>query len=165
MGLILLFLFIFIPALEFYLLFTIGGEIGAGNTLLIIIATGFLGAHLTRSQGMVILQKVQSELATGKLPAREIIHGFLVFGGGLLLLTPGFFTDILGFCMVLPGTRHSFVLFFQSFLTKAMQNGSVKFYNFGSGAMGGKNQNPFEADSTRSVEGDVFEADFERKDS
>jgi UPF0716 protein FxsA len=94
---ILILLFTLVPALEFYLLFSIGSEIGAANTFGIIILTGVVGAALAKMQGLAILGKLQSELNQGKMPAAEIAHGFIVFGGGLLLLTPGFMTDVLGF--------------------------------------------------------------------
>ena len=103
---ILVLLFTIVPAAELYLLFSVGSEIGILNTVSIIILTGVVGAYLAKSQGLSIIYRLQKELNEGKMPAEQIFHGLIVFGGGLLLLTPGFMTDILGFCMVIPGTRH-----------------------------------------------------------
>ena len=90
MFLALLLLFTVIPALEIFLFIEIGGQIGAFNTFMIVIVTGIVGAALAKSQGLQIIQKIQTELNDGKLPADQFFHGLLVFGGGLLLLTPGF---------------------------------------------------------------------------
>ena len=128
----LVFLFTVVPALELYLLFTIGSEIGALNTIMIIILTGVVGASLARSQGFSILMKIQNEFNQGGIPGKEIIHGLMVFAGGLLLLTPGFMTDILGFCLVFPGTRHILFVFVHKLVMNALKNGNIRFNSFGS---------------------------------
>ncbi len=125
---ILVLLFTALPALEFYLLFKIGGNIGALNTLGLIILTGIVGAYLAKREGLEILYRAQDQLQKGVLPGKEISHGFLVFGGGLLLLTPGFITDILGLSMVIPGTRHLIVILFQKWLSKAIEKGNVQVF-------------------------------------
>ncbi|MFZ8932625.1 MAG: FxsA family protein, partial [Bacteriovoracaceae bacterium] len=122
---ILVILFTVLPALEFYLLFKIGSNIGAVNTLALIILTGIVGAFLAKREGLSIIYKIQDQLNLGSLPGKEIIHGFLVFGGGLLLLTPGFITDFIGLAMVFPGSRHLIVAFAQKWLVKAMEKGTV----------------------------------------
>jgi UPF0716 protein FxsA len=157
LGLLIL-LFTLVPALEFYLLFTIGSEIGAGNTFLIIILTGVVGAFLAKLQGLAVLMSVQKELATGQLPGRQIVHGFIVFGGGLLLLTPGFITDALGFCMVIPGTRHLIVAAVMSYFKRGIASGNIVFM---SNMKQSYQQYPPQEES---LEGDVFEADFKEKE-
>ena len=89
MFLILVLLFTCIPALELYLLFSVGAQIGAINTILIIIGTGIVGASLAKSQGLELLFKIQDQLNKGQMPTGQLLQGFLVMGGGLLLLTPG----------------------------------------------------------------------------
>ena len=172
MFFILLLLFTVIPALEIYLLFSIGGQIGGMNTLLVVIVTGIVGASLARSQGMAILASIQTDLNKGALPANQLIHGLLVFGGGLLLLTPGFVTDILGLSMVFPGTRHILVLFLKTHFEKAIKTGNMQFGSFGSGAGGGfsytsqsshHNFEQQEQSSPQELEPGVFEAEFEEK--
>ena len=115
MFLPLLFLFTVLPAIEIYLLFKIGGEIGAGNTFLIIVTTGVVGAALAKSQGIAILNQIQQEMNKGGIPGKAIIHGLMVFAGGLLLLTPGFLTDIIGFSLVIPGPRHILYVWVKTF--------------------------------------------------
>jgi UPF0716 protein FxsA len=134
---ILVLLFTIIPAIEIYLLINIGGALGAVNTLIIVITTGIVGATLAKSQGLAIINKIQKDIGAGQLPADQIIHGLLVFGGGLLLLTPGFLTDILGLSMVFPGTRHLIVIFAKSALDKGIKNGNIHVTTFGQNGFGG----------------------------
>lgn len=124
---LLLLLFILVPALEIYLLISIGSQIGRLNTITIVVVTGIIGASLTKSQGLSILNRIQRELSKGALPADQMIQGLLVFGGGLLLLTPGFITDILGLSMVFPGTRHIIVGWLKVKFEKGIQNGNIFF--------------------------------------
>jgi len=120
-------LFTALPALEFYLLFKIGSVIGALETFVIIILTGVIGAFLAKSQGLTILSQIQSEVSKKQIPAKHILHGFLVFGGGLLLLTPGFLTDIIGFSMVIPGTRHIIAGWISFLIRQGIFKGSIHF--------------------------------------
>ena len=152
---ILLLLFTDVPALEIYLLFSIGGQIGGLYTLFIVLLTGFTGAYLAKSQGLQILSRIQDDLSKGTVPANEFINGLLVFGGGLLLLTPGFLTDILGITMVFPVTRMMISHFFKAYFERAIKSGNVKFYNYQSG--------PSQADTHRQVGPDTYEAEFKKK--
>jgi len=165
---ILLLLFTVVPALEFYLLFNIGSQIGAFYTFSIIILTGIAGAGLAKTQGLIILSKVQSEISGGKLPGDQILHGFLVFGGGLLLLTPGFLTDITGFCMVIPGSRHIILVFIKKMFKNGIQSGNIKFSSFGSSFgtsanfqnMNNQQQSPF---SNIENDPDIIDVDFKER--
>lgn len=123
------------PVIELYFLFQAGSVIGGLNTIFIVILTGIVGAGLAKNQGRAILSNIQTEMAAGKMPADQLIHGFLVFAGGLLLLTPGFVTDIIGIALVFPLTRILFIGSFKSALEKKMKAGSVQFY-YQSGAGG-----------------------------
>ncbi len=98
-------LFTLVPALEIYLLIRVGGWIGAGNTVLLIVATGVVGAHYTRQQGLEVVRRMEASLAEGRVPAVELVDGALLLVGGALLITPGFVTDLAGFSMVFPPTR------------------------------------------------------------
>jgi UPF0716 protein FxsA len=170
----LVFLFTIVPALEFYLLYSIGGQIGAGNTFLIIIITGIVGASLAKSQGLSIIQKVQSELAQGQVPGKQLAHGFLVFGGGLLLLTPGFLTDILGFSMVIPGSRHVIVAFLSQYVTSGIAKGTMKFSSMNSkggnafyySSQSSNSQNPMQENpfqKPNEIDSNIIEADYTKK--
>lgn len=113
-----LILFIFVPIIEIYLLLKIGGEIGGANTLSIIILTAMLGAYLLKKEGRTILTKLSLSLAQGKEPSWIILQGLSIFIGGLLLLTPGFLTDLLGFCFVIPLTRKFCINSLKSYVLK-----------------------------------------------
>jgi UPF0716 protein FxsA len=103
----LLFLFIFIPIIELYLLMLLGSRIGPMPTIGLIVLTGFLGASLARSQGLSTLRKIQKEMGEGRPPTQELVEGVMILIGGVVLLTPGILTDLFGFAMLLPGFRKS----------------------------------------------------------
>lgn len=98
-------LFLIVPVIEIYLLLKVGSLIGAVPTVAILLAISFLGAWLVRHQGFLVLRRIQTELAQGHLPAAELLDGALILVGGVLLLTPGFFTDFLGIFFLFPPTR------------------------------------------------------------
>ncbi len=104
-----LLLFIIIPIFEIYLLIQVGGLIGAMPTVILIIFTAFIGVSLLKQQGLSTLARVQSTLAQGQIPAIEILEGIALLVGGALLLTPGFFTDILGFLALIPPLRRGII--------------------------------------------------------
>ena len=103
-GLIPLILII-VPIVEIALFVQIGGAIGLGWTLLIILATAMLGARAIRRQGLNALARAQAQMASGQPPVGEIVHGVLILIAGIMLLTPGFFTDTMGFLLLFPVTR------------------------------------------------------------
>ena len=102
MALWLFLLFTLVPALELWLLIQIGGIIGTVETILLIIFTGFIGAQLARSQGLRVLAELNQALSQGVSPAKKVAEGLLILGGGLLLITPGVCTDIVGFSVMVP---------------------------------------------------------------
>lgn len=102
---ILFLLFLIVPLIEVVILIQVGRAIGAGYTIIVIIGTAALGAALLRWQGLATLARVRLSMDQGRLPATELIEGLLLLIAGALLLTPGFFTDALGFLALLPGLR------------------------------------------------------------
>lgn len=98
-------LFIAVPAIEIYALIEVGSHIGALATLAIIVATGVLGAALARQQGLSALREVQRSFATGSDVGRSVVEALLVLCASVMLLTPGFFTDVIGFALLLPPIR------------------------------------------------------------
>lgn len=100
--------FLIVPFVEIYLLLQIGGIVGVFPTVLLVVFTAVLGAWLLRQQGFSTWQRLQANLAQGKVPAYEMIEGPLLLIGGALLLTPGFFTDALGFACLIPQVRRKF---------------------------------------------------------
>lgn len=105
MGLFLLFIFIAVPVIEIGLFIQVGGFIGLLPTLAIVVITAVLGTYLLRRQGLSIVLKLQAEFAQGQLPVENLIHGAFIVVAGLLLLTPGFFTDFIGFSLFIPQVR------------------------------------------------------------
>ena len=100
-------LFLLVPMLEIYLLIQVGGVIGALPTVLLVVLTAFIGAYLLRQQGFATLQKAQESLARGELPAGSLLEGAILLVTGALLLTPGFFTDAVGFICLVPVARQA----------------------------------------------------------
>ena len=103
----LLLLFLLVPLVEIYLLIKIGGVIGAFPTVVLVVLTAVIGAALARAQGLATLQRLQATMARGEAPAIEMFEGVLLLVGALLLLTPGFLTDLLGFACLVPVTRRA----------------------------------------------------------
>ncbi len=103
--------FILVPLIEIYLLLRIGGIIGILPTVFMVVATAVIGAWLLRVQGFSTWQRFQAGMAQGEVPTMEIIEGPILLVGGALLLTPGFFTDILGFLCLIPVSRKKFALY------------------------------------------------------
>jgi len=116
---IFLILFITIPLVEIAILIKIGKIIGAGYTIALVIGTAFLGVSLLRIQGISTLAKVQANVNRGQLPATELIEGLILLISGVLLLTPGFFTDMLGFLMLVPMLRQRLA---ETFFVNFMKN-------------------------------------------
>lgn len=103
----LLFLFIFIPIAELYLLIMLGARIGFLPTIGLIVLTGILGASLARQQGLSTLAKIQNELRNGRPPTDKLIEGAMIVVGGIVLITPGILTDLFGFALMVPKFRKS----------------------------------------------------------
>lgn len=108
---ILLIAFLAVPILEIYLLFQVGGVIGAGWTILIVIATAILGASLLRQQGLATWSRLNQSIAQGQLPPTVLVEGIFLLLSGAFLLTPGFFTDAIGFLFLIPTVRIKFAAY------------------------------------------------------
>ncbi|MBT5387777.1 MAG: FxsA family protein [Porticoccaceae bacterium] len=130
-------LFIVMPVLEMWLLITVGTKIGALYTIGLVLLTAVIGAKLLREQGLDTLWRGRSKLQEGQLPAQEIAEGMIIAISGALLLTPGFFTDAVGFAGLIPPVRAYMV---QQILSKMVvtnfrqdQYRSSQRYDSGSG--------------------------------
>ena len=117
MALLLLAAFILVPLIEIGLFIEIGGWLGLWPTLGLILLTAFVGTALLRQQGLATLRRAQSQLDSGQLPAKELFDGVCLLAGGLLLLTPGFFTDAVGFALLIPPFRDVLRRFFSKHAT------------------------------------------------
>lgn len=98
-------LFFIIPLVEIYFLIQVGSVIGVLPTILLVVLTAVVGAFLLRQQGLSTLARFQSSVAQGEVPAGALLEGVMLIIGGALLMTPGFFTDAIGFACLLPFSR------------------------------------------------------------
>ncbi|WLR44167.1 FxsA family protein [Bacillus carboniphilus] len=97
---------IIVPAMEIGLLILSGKTLGVIPTVLLIIFTGIVGAYLAKKQGLETIRKVQGEMSMGLIPQDTILDGLCILVGGVVLLTPGFITDLMGFLLLFPTTRN-----------------------------------------------------------
>ena len=100
-----LFLIIVIPAIEIYLFIKIGGQIGALTTILLIFSTAVLGIYYAKYEGLNTLKSGFSQLSRNETPAYEVISGAAIAFAALLLIIPGFATDLFGFLLIFPISR------------------------------------------------------------
>lgn len=101
----LLIAFIAVPLIEIGLFIQVGGAIGLWPTLLIVLVTALLGTFLVRTQGALALGQLRSSFSDMRDPTEPLVHGAMILFAGALLLTPGFFTDALGFALLIPAVR------------------------------------------------------------
>jgi len=101
----LLLLFTIFPFIEIYLLMKLGAHFGFLTTLFVVIGTGALGAYLAKMEGIRVLARISNEYRSGRYPTDDLIDAGLLCVAGLVLITPGLITDILGLCLLFPITR------------------------------------------------------------
>ena len=102
----LLLIILFIPLLEIYLFIEIGGQIGAFNTILIILFTAIVGIYFVRLQGLSTLKSGVTQIYQNQIPVYEMMSGAALAVAAVLLIVPGFATDVVGFLLILPLTRN-----------------------------------------------------------
>ncbi|RCW66316.1 FxsA family protein [Saliterribacillus persicus] len=124
---ILLFVLI-VPALEIGLLVWAGGQIGPWWVVILIISTGVLGAWLAKQQGLETLAKARSSMDQGQLPQEQIFDGICILIGGVVLLTPGFITDLIGFILLIPTTRVPIKNALKKLAQRWMNQGRVRIF-------------------------------------
>ncbi|RUR36583.1 FxsA family protein [Vreelandella populi] len=101
---ILIFISLF-TLLDFILLFSIGSQIGLLTTLLLVLATGVIGLHLIRKEGVSTFARARQRMKEGEIPSQELLTGAALIFGGALLMAPGFLSDLLGIACLLPSAR------------------------------------------------------------
>ena len=131
------------------ILIQVGGLIGVIPTIALVLLTAVIGVHLLKQQGLSTLLRANEKMQQGAMPAQEMAEGLLLAMGGALLLTPGFFTDCIGFACLLPLTRQALV---KKIIAKGL---------FVSASTYGQ-QNPF---FQAAADDDVIDAEFTRDDS
>ena len=101
----LLIIFIILPIIEISIFIQVGGFVGTFNTILIIFLTAAVGVYFVRQQGFRTFQKISYELQNQQIPVQGMFDGLVILIAGILLVTPGFLTDIIGFLGLIPQTR------------------------------------------------------------
>ncbi len=119
------FLLLVVPIVEIVAFIVIGGQIGIGWTLLMILVTAVIGTILLRIQGLQLITHIRNEIDAGKVPARALGDGAMLLVAGILLLTPGFVTDGIGFLLFVPPVRTAIWSFLASRIT--VQAGPAQF--------------------------------------
>ncbi|WP_409297269.1 FxsA family protein [Peribacillus sp. SCS-26] len=118
-------IFIIVPALEIGAFLLASRTAGVLPSVLLIILTGTIGAYLAKKQGLETIQKIQRELASGRIPGDSLIDGACILIGGCLLISPGFLTDILGLFLMLPPLRRMIKPLVKRSLRKAVEKKRV----------------------------------------
>ena len=117
--------FVIVPILEIYIIIKVGTYIGAGWTIVLVIGTAFLGAYLAKMQGAQTMMKMRANMQQGIPPTNDILDAFLIFAAGLVFLTPGFLTDILGVLVLVPATRQPIKFWLLKRIDQWMRQGNV----------------------------------------
>ena len=105
-------IFIGLPALEIFLMIKIGGKIGALNTVSLIFLTAIVGVYFAKMQGIRTIRSGIKNLYKNEMPIYEIVSGASIAAAALLLIVPGFFTDVIGFLLLIPLTRKILISFY-----------------------------------------------------
>src|SRR4051812_4415457 len=103
-GVLVLFLLV-LPFLELAVLIAVAGKVGVLVTLALIVAVGVLGGLLIKRQGIGVWRRVEARLRAGEMPTAEVVNGLLIMAAGVLLLLPGFISDVLAIALLLPPVR------------------------------------------------------------
>jgi len=111
-------------------LIELGKMIGTWNTIFIVVVTGVVGAMLAKSQGLSVLRNIQAHMANGLMPADPLFDGALVLVGGVLLVTPGIITDLLGFILLIPLTRAGVKRVLKKWFKQKLRSGEVQMYRY-----------------------------------
>lgn len=118
-------LFSIVPIIEIWLLIKVGKVIGALPTICLLLLISMVGAWLAKSQGLRTVAAIRDELAAGRLPAARLLDGAMILAGGILLLTPGFFTDFIGLFFLFPASRTLLKGWLRNFLERELSRGTI----------------------------------------
>jgi UPF0716 protein FxsA len=118
-------LFSVVPIIEIWLLIKVGRVIGALPTVCLLLVISMVGAWLAKSQGLRTVEAIRDELAAGRLPASSLLDGAMILTGGILLLTPGFFTDFLGLFFLFPLSRTLLKKWLRRVLERELSRGTI----------------------------------------
>lgn len=119
-------LFVTVTSLELFLLLKVGSAIGIVSTIGLIFFTGFLGAYLTRQQGLRVLREITETLQRGEMPTSEILSGVCLLVVGALLVTPGLLTDLTGFLLLVPAIRGQLIAVIERRMQRWIEQNAVQ---------------------------------------
>ena len=157
----LFFLFTTVSLLEIFVLVKVGSFLGAATTILLVIITALVGSALVRSQGLQLVAQLQQRLAQGEMPGQQLIEGIMLIITGVLLVTPGFVTDLSGLLLLQPTIRAAIakaILANVNFSSATMGGGFSQSHGGFSQSQSGFSKPNLDNDS------DIIEGEFERKD-
>ena len=121
----LILLFTLIPMIELAIIIKVGSYLGVFKTIILLVMFSVLGAYLARMQGFLVLKRIQNSLEQGLMPTEEMLDGFLILVAGILLLTPGFLTDLWGLFLLLPWTRALIKIFLRRQLKNMVSHSEI----------------------------------------
>ncbi|WP_372834306.1 FxsA family protein [Pontibacterium sp.] len=173
-------LFIIVPIIEITLLIQVGQAIGAWYTVGLVVMSAFVGVNMLRYQGLSTLARAQQRANQGEIPGSEMVEGIVLAVGGALLVTPGFVTDVIGFCCLIPYTRQGLAkAMISRFTVVAMHHQQSPFMGAGFPPSGSQpdsppdapegdtkySDSPFKKDKpSRPQSGDVIDGEYHHKD-
>ena len=168
-------LFIIVPIIEITVLMQVGELIGAWPTVAIVIISAWLGAKYVRQQGLATLQSVQTKMAQGEMPSGEIVTGLMLLVAGVLLVTPGFVTDVFGLLLLIPTVRQALASTVQKHIKINQASSFGAHAHFHSTSFTQDNSHTYENEVDQEDifspqktmshhQGETIEGDFQRKD-
>lgn len=149
------FMLLIVPIVEITAFILIGGQIGIFATLGMILVTAIIGTFFLRQQGFQILNTIRSETSAGRIPGRTLGDGAMVLVAGILLLTPGFVTDAIGFLLFVPFVR-GYIWKFLAARISVIVPGGAGFGNAGADPFGQQPRDPFGDGKTIDLDADDY---------
>lgn len=124
------FVLLAIPILEIAVFIVVGSKIGVLPTLALVFLTAVIGSVLLRIQGFGLIERIRKELDAGRVPGRELVHGAMLVVAAVLLITPGFITDTLGFLLFVPAFRDVGWRFLRNRIVVVGQTGTAQGFHW-----------------------------------
>lgn len=124
------FILILLPIIEIWSIVQMSGWIGGFNTLIVLVAISIIGAYAAKKEGQKVLYQARHQMNSGQIPGYSLVNGACVLLGGLLLLFPGFISDIVGLLLLIPFTRVIFQGIILKWIEKLMRNGNFIMRHF-----------------------------------
>lgn len=119
---------IFVPAIEIFGFQFVADRVGGMNTLLLTLLTSAVGVAMMRFEGRKAMEDAKQRMNSGMVPGASMVDGLCIFAGGVLLILPGFVTDIIGFTLIFPLTRPLYRILLLKWMKKNMKNGKITIF-------------------------------------